>query len=513
MSTHSDFGRMRSIFWPIHAYELKKVVPLLLMFFCICFNYTILRDTRDTLIVTAPGSGAEAIPFIKVWLVFPAALIFMLIYSKLSNVLSKQALFYTTLAPFLLFYVIFAFFLYPSRDALHPTAFADHLETVFPAGLKGLVAILRNWTFALFYVVAELWGAVMLSLAFWGFANDISSVPEAKRFYPLFGLGANFALLVSGPTMIYVARLRDQMPTHADPWGLSLKWLMSMVFVSGLLIMLFYYLTTRTVYSDSRLRTTDVGASKKPPKPQMSMKESFAFLLRSPYIGLVALLVIGFNMCINLVEVTWKSQLKLQFPHANDYSAFMGMFSTCTGIVTIFMMLFLGSNVLRRFGWRAGALVTPVVLISTGVCFFSFVLFKDSLTGLVAFLGTSPLMLAVIFGAAQNMLSKSSKYSFFDPTKEMAFIPLDQESKVKGKAAIDVVGSRLGKSGGSLVQQGLLVAFGSMFAIIPYVGIILFAVIGVWIFAVFALSKRFAALQAEPVKEALAQEPIAQKAS
>ena len=39
------------------------------MFFCILFNYTILRDTKDVLVVTAPGSGAEIIPFLKTWCV------------------------------------------------------------------------------------------------------------------------------------------------------------------------------------------------------------------------------------------------------------------------------------------------------------------------------------------------------------------------------------------------------------------------------------------------------------
>ena len=37
----------------------------------------------------------------------------------------------------------------------------------------GPIAILRNWTFCLFYVMAELWGSVVVSLLFWGFANQV----------------------------------------------------------------------------------------------------------------------------------------------------------------------------------------------------------------------------------------------------------------------------------------------------------------------------------------------------
>ena len=62
-------------------------------------------------------------------------------------------------------------------------------------------------------------------------------------------------------------------------------------------------------------------------------------------------------------------------------------------------------------------------------------------------------MLAVIIGAAQNIVSKGAKYALFDPCKESAYIPLDNESKTKGKAAVDVVGGVLGKSGGSFLQQ------------------------------------------------------------
>lgn len=506
--TKQEFGKWRAFFWPVHAYELKKLLPMFFMFFCISFNYTILRDTKDTLVVTS--SGAETIPFLKVWGVVPAAVIFMLIYAKLSNILSKEKLFYTTITPFLIFFAFFAYVLYPNREALHPHATADYLQSFLPAGLSGLIACFRNWTYSLFYILSELWGSVVLSLLFWGFANDITKVTEAKRFYSLFGLGANLALLFSGPAIMYVSDIRKLLPPDVDAWQISLNYLMTMVVIAGVMIIAIYWWINRSVLTDARFYDPNEEKKAKKSKPKMSIFESFAFLAKSKYILCLSILVIAYGISINLVEVTWKSQLKLQYPNANDYSTFMGMFSTVTGAATIFMMLFIGGNLIRKKGWGFAAMITPVVLMVTGAGFFAFVLFRDNLSGFIAMFGTSPLMLAVIFGAAQNVMSKSSKYSLFDPTKEMAYIPLDQESKVKGKAAIDVVGARLGKSGGSFIQQGLLVALGSIAAITPYVAVILFAIIVLWVYAVKTLNKQFVALTCEKAQAPAATEQVAQ---
>ncbi len=501
----APFGKWRSFFWPVHAFELKKLLPMFFLFFFISFNYTILRDTKDALIVTAPGSGAEAIPFLKVWGVLPFAILFMVIYSKLANKLSKPKLFYVTISAFLAFFGVFALFLYPAHDTLHPTVMADRLQEFLPAGLSGLVSLFRNWTYALFYIMSELWGSVAISLLFWGFANDTTRVSESKRFYAMFGLGANFAMLFSGPAIIYFSDIRSKLPEGADAWGVSLNYMLSLVVFSGLMVMGIYWWINKNVLTDPRFFDPAEVKKAKKDKPSMSLGESFAFLAKSKYILALAVIVISYGVAINLVEVTWKGQLKLQYPNPNDYSTFMGYFSTFTGISTILMMLFVGGNVIRRFGWGVGALITPVVLLISGVGFFAFVIFRDSLSGMIALIGTSPLMLAVVFGTIQNIMSKSSKYSLFDPTKEMAYIPLDQESKVKGKAAIDVVGARLGKSGGSLVQQGLIIWLGSLAAITPYVGAILFAIIFAWIIAAKSLSKRFAKLTAEKEEEAKAK--------
>lgn len=484
----------------VEATTLKKVIPLGLMFFCILFNYTILRDTKDVLVVTAKGSSAEIIPFLKTWVNLPMAIGFMLVYTKLANVLSKEALFYSCILPFIAFFGGFAFLLYPLKDVLHPTALADSLLQALGPNFLGPVAILRIWTFCLFYVMAELWGSVVVSVLFWGFANQITTVDEAKQFYPLFGLGANVALVFSGRTVKYFSHMRSNLPAGVDGWGLSLKGMMSLVVALGFFICGIHWWVNKFVLNDPSLPKAEIR--KKKEKPKLGMMESFKFLLSSSYIRDLALLVVAYGISINLVEVTWKSKLKAQFPSPNEYSSFMGDFSSYTGIATFSMML-LSRYIFRKFGWGVAATITPTVLLVTGVAFFGLILCSEPLTPLLATWGMTPLLAAVYVGALQNIFSKSAKYSLFDPCKEMAYIPLDEDTKVKGKAAIDVVCNPLGKSGGALIQQFLILGFGSLASSTPYLGAILLVIVLAWLGAARSLDKQFTPLVQKDLKSKL----------
>ena len=70
------------------------------------------------------------------------------------------------------------------------------------------------------------------------------------------------------------------------------------------------------------------------------------------------------------------------------------------------------------------------------------------------------LRIPLLLGTLQTIISKITKYSLFDPCKEMSYIPLDKESKTKGKATIDVLGSRFGRSVGNVTQQLLVILLG-----------------------------------------------------
>ena len=105
----------------------------------------------------------------------------------------------------------------------------------------------------------------------------------------------------------------------------------------------------------------------------------------------------------------------------------------------------------------------------------------------------SPLYAAVLAGAAQNILSKSTKYSLFDSTKEMAYIPLSVELRTKGKAAAEIVGMKLGKSLGAFVQSFIFILWptATFESITPMLMVVFLLVITVWFIDLRKLNKEY----------------------
>lgn len=488
---NSFAAKARDLLWPIYGKEHKIWLPMASMVGLILFNYTVARNIKDGLVVTATGSS-EIIPYLKGSLVLPAAIVFFFIYAKLASVLSKQALFYTIIGGFIGFFVLFAAVLYPLHGVLHPTESADALQAMLPAGFKGLVDVYRVWTFSLFYMMSELWGAAVSALMFWQFANDVIRMKEAKRFYAHFYLIANVFVAFSGVVVNRLSQVQKGLPEGVDPWGVSINYLTIVLTLCGLLVLGIYYYLNKYIFTNDYLEAVAAERNSKPKKTKLKMSviEGVKFLFQSKYLGLIALLVICYGVTINLVEVTWKGQVGRQFTTGNEYTAFMGYLSGSTGIATI-ISIFVGSILVRKLGWRFAALMTPIVLGGTGFMFFMCVLAPEIVSPMGMLFGVSPLLLGVLIGLAQNVLSKSIKYALFDPTKEMAYIPLDDESKMRGKAAVDVVANRFGKSGGGFIQIALFALVGPLSEIIPYLAVIFVGFIVLWIFSVFSLSVKF----------------------
>ncbi|MCE5317985.1 MAG: NTP/NDP exchange transporter [Parachlamydia sp.] len=492
MASSGFLGTIRSCVWPVQPHERKKLVPMMLMLFLIIFAYDLLRNMKDAVIVTA--AGAEVIPFVKVWALLPGAILLTFIFTKLSNRFSQERVFYIMLSGFLIFFILFAFLLYPIRQSLHAEQLADWLKEQLPSGFKGLVSMMRYWSFTLFYVMAELWGTIVMTVLFWGFANEVTRIHEARRFYSVFSIWANCAGILAGQLAGFLPNEGGADSIRSEDWGSSLMILVAVICVCGVAVMGLFRWMNRNVLNDPSFDELHKTKRELKAKGKLSFKESFSYLSNSKYLLCIAILVVAYNLVINLVEVVWKDQLRLLYPSPGDFYGYMSNITSLIGIVSVTVSIFM-ARIINRFGWTRTALITPIMMLVTSAGFFGFFLFRDSMSlGMLAMAGATPLVIAVFFGAAQNCLSKGMKYSVFDVTKEMAFIPLSHECKLKGKAAIDGVGSRLGKSGGSLIHTGLLMTFGSLSASAPFVAAILMVVIGFWIMATRSLGRQFNAL-------------------
>lgn len=478
-------SEIRRIFLPIERHEYRKFLPMSLMMFCILFNYAALRSMKDSFVVTYVG--AEALGFIKLYIVSPLAVLAMLIYVKLCDVLKRANVFYVITLFFLIYLMFFTFFIYPYSAWFHPSGATIAKWSAALPWLQWPIRVVGIWSFAFFYAMAELWGTLMLSLLFWQFANQITKTEEAKRFYGLFGILGNMGLIFVKP-LDKLTQLQD-LPKH-----LASMPLLCVVMVSVMVLLVTYRWMQNNVLTDPVLYDPARKIVKKK-KVKLSFAEGLKVILTSRYICLIAVLVFAYGVSINLVEGMWKAKISQLYPTVEGYKGYMLTYQQWLGVVTILVML-IGNNILRRVSWLTAAMVTPIMLLVTGIAFFVFIFLENTIAlhcgGLLV---SGPLVAAVAMGTLQNVLSKASKYSFFDATKNMAYIPIDPELQTKGQAAVEVVGSRLGKSGGAFIQSTFLTCFPAFTTITaaPYFACIFFITLVVWIYAVRVLDKAYQA--------------------
>ncbi|MBN4067337.1 NTP/NDP exchange transporter [Simkania negevensis] len=501
---HLSFSPVRSLVWPVHRWELKKVLSMLLLIFLVCTTYTILRNLKDTVILTAKASGAEVIPFLKVWGMLPGAFLAAYIYTRLLRRFRRDQVFYIVISSFLFYFLLFAFVLYPNNESLHLDKTAVFLSDRLPAGFNAPITMVRNWTFSTFYVISELWAVQVLALLFWGFVNEITPLSEAKRYYGILNFGSNIAPLIGGFLALFTTRWLtfSFLNGGGDEWGATIAKLTCVVTLLGCSAMILFYWMHRSLPAEKD-DFSAANSSKK--KIKLSIRDSIRVLLRSRYLLYLAVIVLGYNISINFTDILWKAQLKRYFTDPNAMLEHMNKITIGIGCLATLGAIFF-SLMIHRFGWTLIAIITPILMTITALLFFSFYFFGNGIIAAGISLGAlSPLALTVYSGSMQNCLSKAGKYSLFDASKEIAFLPLASEERIKGKAAIDGLGSGIGKSGASISYQGLILVAGGVAQTAPLIMGVLFVVLTLWIFSVTVLGGLFKekslAEQREPLGE------------
>ena len=62
---------------------------------------------------------------------------------------------------------------------------------------------------ALFYIISELYSSVSIGILFWGYANEVIGVEQARRFYPLFGQMSSLGPIAAGQYVVQYSSKAD----------------------------------------------------------------------------------------------------------------------------------------------------------------------------------------------------------------------------------------------------------------------------------------------------------------
>lgn len=393
--------------------------------------------------VTALG-GAEQIPYLTVYAVLPASIVFVLAFAALSSRLQRRTLFNVTIGFFLAFYALFAGVLFPMREALAPAQLTARLLESAPAGLAGAVAMLHNWPYTLFYTFSELWGDVVLSLLFWGLANEITAEREAMALYPLFGLGANVAQAAAGRLLKGLAGFYAPQAglapaaaaiASAAAWDSQLHVLMVSVFIAGASCLVLHAYIARCAPAWAAARAADdaraLEAEGLPPvaprapaaaAPRVRTAETLRILSGSPQILCLGAMAVAQGLSSNILQVAWKRQLRLLHPDPSSYSAYMGDVATISAFATGAAML-AAPAMFRRLGWAGAASATPVAMMVLGWAFFGSSIAGSVISNAAGGVPPAGLLSALVMGGAfLYVFEKAAKFSLFKPAEEMVYI-------------------------------------------------------------------------------------------
>lgn len=448
-------SKLRQVIWPIKSYELIKFIPMAILIFVILLNQNIIRGIKDSLIIT--NIGAEVINFIKLWVEMPVGILFVVIYTKMCNYFTTEQAFRRVVLFFLSYFVLFGFVIFPHQSSFHPSPIqvASYIQT-YPH-LKWFIMMWSKWTFVIFYVIGELWPIVVFCLLYWQLANKITKTEEAGRFYSFFTLFGQSNLLFSGSITLYFCSsnhfLIPLFGHLSNPTETIMKSLMFIVLISGLICLAIHaFIEYKIIHDPENFNVHNKTAK----TLNLGLKESFKIIVNSRLLWLIALIAISYSMSINLIEGLLFAKITQFYVTPAAVMKYQGEIFFFTGCFTLLLTL-IGNSIIRSLGWFYAAVTTPSMIGIFGTIFFIAVLYQDDLMTKIG--AENALFFVVVIGGIQSVLGKGAKYSLFDVTREMCYITLNNELKIKGKASVDVLGAKVGKSTGAIIQFLALTLF------------------------------------------------------
>ena len=420
-------------------------------------SFNIAVSMREAIILSI-ANGASFIPFVKSYITLPCTFLvgacYLLLNRRIGSVLT-----YTAINTFFLaYFVIFSLFIVPNYDSLTLNAeTAEQWRQLYP-NLRHFVGLIEHWPSALFHVSAEIWSIYIFIILFWQVANESMQPGESTQFYPLVTFLISFGTTLAA----YPIQKMSQSPT-------PLLSLLMLILPLGLLMNLLVLYINRNWALDAKYsKSSGVNSTE-----QSLLKKIEALFSQSlsPEVISLSICVFSFNFLISLFESCFWTRVSTTHASQQSLLDFYSFYTLLKGGISMLCSV-INIYLLRVVSWNFVISISPLVAVTAIHLFFLFhfpqwlsTLSGTAMGDIHSYAGT------LYFFAFGLVLSYATKFSFFDPAKEILISKLHTEERRVSKVFADGLGGRAGKIFGGVVQSVLLgvAAVDSILDILPAV--------------------------------------------
>jgi AAA family ATP:ADP antiporter len=302
---------------------------------------------------------------------------------------------------------------------------------IMQVGMGGLLLVFwvlfqskGAWVSVAFYIAGAILGVLLIS-QFWTLANLVYDPRQAKRLFGFIGGGAPLGGIAGNALAV------------AAPWMLGDA--IHLLLPAAALMFLCAFVVSVVIGRES-VRPDSTLAAKE--EKGVSLSEAFELLSSSRHLQIIALVIAFASIGAAIIEQQLNMAAAAEKGASNDnaitaFLATVGLWMSTIGFV---IQVWLTSKIHRYLGIGFALMVLPVSLGSTGVIML--------LNG------------ALWAPALARILDQSLRYTVDKTTREILFLPLPGDIKLKAKSFVDVTVDRAAKAGGALLLLVLVKPWG-----------------------------------------------------
>jgi len=366
--------------------EEKLVVLLFVCFFLIGSPHTIIKALRYADLLSKIGTGGLPIAYLLAAIITGLVVLF---HSRMHFRISRQLMITASLVFFIITGILLNFLLMTNYGR----------ESVF------LSYFFWVWASVL---------AIVLITQFWLIINEVFNLREAKRLIGFCGSGGILGGILGG--------LLAKFLTKANLANILLPLACGMLFVCIIVVRAIF------VIRQEKLLSAQSTTPKKELSdiPRIGFMDTFNVVRKDKYLVLISGLVVITVIVSTFIDFQFSSAVNDSYFTKEAKQAFFGLFYAGLLTFSFFLSLFLTSNILANFRLRFPLLLTPVTLFLCSLV----ILFLPFTMPLAIFIKGS---------------DKSLGFSLHQPVREILYVSVASDLKVKVKLFIDMFINRFAK--------------------------------------------------------------------